>query len=129
MLASADEWEGLRTRDSVEVDVSESELVRLIKRLDASRYTLVSLEKDAENVLMIGGGQGRFIVYFIRERDCCIELYDPDKNHDKSALLIVGGQGGDYREDQIVDEESAITCAVTFLTTGMLDERFHWRET
>lgn len=128
MILIADEGSGLNSRESNLDDFTWADVARLIKRLDARKYTTVSLKVDENNHLTVGGGNGRFIVTVTAEGDRFFDLVHPAPTDKSSIRLNVGGQEGEYPADQVVDEDTAVACAMTYLKSSKMDERFVWRE-
>jgi hypothetical protein len=128
MILITDEWSEVNSRELNLQDFTWADVARLIKRLDARKYTLVSLKVDENNHPMVGGGNGRFIVTVTAEGDRFFDLVHAAPTDTSNIRLNVGGQEGEYPADQIVDEDTAVACAMTYLKSSEMDERFAWRE-
>lgn len=128
MIAIADEWSGVNSRESTLKDATWADVARLIKRLDARKHTVASLKIDDDNNLTVGGGGGRFIVTVTADGDRFFDLVLTAPTDMSTIRLNVGGQEGEYPADQVVDEDTAVACAMTYLKSSKMDERFTWRE-
>lgn len=128
MIAIADEWSGVNSRESTFKDATWADVARLIKRLDACKYSIVNLKIDDDNHLTVGGGNGRFIVTVTLDGNRFFDLVRAAPTDTSIIRLNVGGQEGEYPADQIVDEDTAVACAMTYLKSSTMDERFTWRE-
>jgi len=129
MIAITDEWSGMNGRESTLKDATWADVARLIKRLDARKYTVVNLQIDDDNHLTVGGGNGRFIVTVTAGGDRFFDLVRASPSDSTSIVrLNVGGQEGEYSADQVVDEDTAVACAMTYVKSSEMDKRFPWRE-
>lgn len=128
MVVITDEWSDVNSRETTLKDATWADVARLIKRLDARKHTIVSLKIDDDNHLTVGGGNGRFIVTVTAGGDRFFDLVPAEPDDTSSVRLNVGGQEGEYPADQVVDEETAVACAMTYLKSSKMDERFAWRE-
>ena len=91
-------------------------------------YTLLDLVSDDKDKLTVGGGNGKFVVFLTNGNDF-YTLLSLNKGDDVAAAipLTIGGQEGEYPPDEVVDERSAMECALTYLKTGKRDQRYNWR--
>lgn len=128
MIVIVDEWSGVKSRESTLKDATWADVARLIRRLDARRHTIVNLKIDDGNHLTVGGGNGRLIVTVTADGDRFFDLVRAAPIDTSTIRLNVGGQEGEYPADQVVDEDTAIACAMTYLKSSKMDERFKWRE-
>ena len=128
MKAVADEWSGVHCGETEYEDISWSDLQKLINRLDARKYTMVIISPGEDNNLTIGGGGGQYVVVATTNGDRFFEVSRDLPGEKSTVLLNVGGQEGDYPAEMIVDEVTATACAMTYLRSGTMDDRFTWRE-
>jgi len=127
MIVITDEWSGVSSRESSMKDATWADIARLIKRLDARKFTVVCLKADDNNNLTVGGGNGQFIVSVTSDGDRFFDLVGPAPSDTSVVRLNVGGQEGEYSASQVVDENTAVACAMTYLNSRKMDERFAWR--
>lgn len=129
MVVISDEWSGVNSCETTLKDPTWADVARLIKRLDARKHTLVSLKINENNHLTVGGGKNQFIVSVTANGDRFFDAICPTRADARAPVrLNVGGQEGEYPADQILDENTAVACAMTYLESGEMDERFKWRE-
>lgn len=128
MIVMWDEWSGVHSKESSLRDATWADIARLIQRLDARKHTIVTVSADEDNYLMVGGGNGKFVVTVTQGGDRFFDLIRSEPINVSIVRMNVGGQEGEYPADQVVDENAAVACAMTYLKGGKLDERFTWRE-
>jgi hypothetical protein len=103
-------------------------VARLLRRLDAQHHTVVALRADEDKQLIIRGGAGQFVVC---ARDGASRLFDligASSAQASTATLNVGGTRELLPSDRILDAQTALTCALTYLYTAQRDPRFNWRQ-
>ena len=98
-----------------------------IDALDAERHTLLTLNGGKGDVLMIGGGAGRYVGVYQPGEDEFWNLHSDRPAEGQPILLNCGGQEGDFRPDEIVGIEQVRAAARTLFDTGGVDVGLGWR--
>lgn len=98
-----------------------------IRALDANRYTLVSLTAGNAGTLLIGGGNGQYILTAFFEDDRHLTARKSEANS-SDVELTVGGQTGNYSSNEIWPLDTAIHAARQFVESGTLDNILEWTE-
>jgi Immunity protein Imm1 len=110
---------------------------RAILALDARSTTLVMLAPPSpkglptgEHHMAVGGGSGdRLIVYTTDDNFHFWNLVDPKKRGDRRPVrMVVGGQEGDYREEQFVSRDHALRAARCYVTDGRRAPDLEWTQ-
>jgi hypothetical protein len=121
---TADNWEGVLNHEET-VDAPDlHELERLLRRLDGSKYTMITLIGERDAHLAVGGGSGRYVVYATFDNDTFWNLCSAEA--EGVVLLNIGGQEGDYASKQVVSMDVAFQAARKFLEAGELDDSLRW---
>lgn len=102
-------------------------VARLLRRLDALRHTVLALRADEDQQLVICGGAGRFMVCATTGPRNLFELVRDPPSEARRAMLNIGGQMEQLPAERVLDRDTALTCALTYLYTAKLDARFNWR--
>jgi hypothetical protein len=125
---SGDKWKGMSTEDWELDNPSPADVDEALDRLDASAYTMMSLECPNGRHLMIGGGAGQYVVSATleTERFWVLLRAEPARG---TVFLNTGGQEGDFPASQVVAKAQAHQAAHVFLETGEMDEDQQWAET
>jgi hypothetical protein len=123
---SGDCWEGVFTRDWDLPDAVFTDVERALERLDARRWTTLSIGGPDELHLMIGGGAGQYVIYAGSAGEEELWNLVSAKPEEAVVMLTIGGQEGDYPARQVVGLEEARTAARTFFLTGALDLSLRW---
>lgn len=99
-------WEGTFNHDWSIEDASATDFVRGLDQLDARVHTLVTVRREGEQHLSIGGGAGQYVVYatFDNERFWSLIRSEPATG---IVMPNAGGQEGDYPASQVVTKEQA----------------------
>jgi len=122
-----DDWEGLTDRDWSIDNPTDVDLDHAVDRLDAQRYTLLTVCGEGESHLMVGGGGGQYIVYVTFDNWDFWNLLRSTPATGK-VMLNAGGQEGDYPARQIVTKEQAVGAARFFLRERCLDPNQTWEK-
>lgn len=112
MNVYSDKWDKVyNIGEEMEIRIF-SEVENLIKRLDQSIYTQIVLN-GSENYLLIGGGNGQYIVTFVigTDEDFYTLINRNKKDIEKEIIIITGGQAGSFSEKMVVDYTSAIEAS------------------
>jgi hypothetical protein len=101
-------------------DPTPRNIARLLRRLDARQHTVVALRADEDRQLVIRGGAGRYAICLRDGPQCFFDLVGESSLASRSATIKIA--------ETILDAETALTCALTYLYTSQRDPRFIWRE-
>lgn len=112
--------------DSVDNPLWE-EIESAIYALNTDDKTLISLTAGDAGVMLIGGGNGQYLVTVIYSDEIHFTAGKPEMNP-KEVEFTVGGQTGVYSSNQIVDLASALHAARCFVNFGMRDSKLEWTE-
>lgn len=127
MILTTDHWNGVQCLEKIVPDPSGADVVRAIKCLDQERWTVATLQ-DKEKQFVVGGGKGQYVVYVAEGDLNFFNLTLSGASAQERIELNIGGQPGGFPANTVVGEEEAIACALTYLKTGGMDERFTWRQ-
>lgn len=118
-------WEGVRNLECVRENPEPLDVAQAIRRLDQRRHTLVALETDSEAHMLVGGGNGDYVVSATLEGLTFSNLITVPV-HQGEVKMVVGGQEGFYAPHLIIARDAALEAALTFTERGQLDPRFRW---
>jgi hypothetical protein len=104
---------------------SLDDLDSAMDRLDARIYTTLIIAASGQEHMAIGGGDGRYIVYWTRDNEDFKVLVRPEAE-ESAQLVNVGGQPADYPAKQIVDITQARAAAHLFFLRQQLDPAQTW---
>lgn len=122
-----DSWRGV-LNDEWSLESPDWDAVSMaIERLDAKKYTIVTIQGPGEQHLAVGGGAGRYIVYATFDNWEFWNLLGQRVDGDK-IILNAGGQEGDYPARQIVDLAQAQAAARAFFVGLQLDPSLRWEK-
>lgn len=121
-------WLGAANQEWRVGPASASDLEEALERLDAAKYTLLSIQLDGGAHLAIGGGNDRYIVYGTFDNEVFWTLLTPNAA-EGIVMLVAGGQLGDYPAAHVVSRAQAIAAGRTFLEKGELDSSQQWQKT
>lgn len=124
----ADKWSGVLCVDEEIYSPTIKDLECFVDALDASVRTLVSLYGPDDSSLSIGGGSGRYIVFFSATDGSFWNLVADSDWGDELIRLNVGGQEGEFVAKQVVGKDEMLRAARTFFCTGRLDPRALWEK-
>ena len=120
------ESDGADGDDSVD-NPSWGEIDSAICALNADDKTLISLTAGDAGVMLIGGGNGQYLVTVIYSDEIHFTAGKPEMNP-KEVELTVGGQTGIYSSNQIIDLASALHAVRCFVDSGIRDPKLEWTE-
>jgi immunity protein Imm1 of predicted polymorphic toxin system len=125
----------LTTETTTVANPSWADVERAISALDAKGETLVILapasgerDRPADCHMAVGGGLGgRFVVYMTEDNLHFWNLIDPVRQGDQRSLrVLIGGQEGEYREEQFVSLDQALRAARHYMEGGGRDPELVW---
>ena len=98
-----------------------------IRRMDGSRFAEVWLEDgDASGLMITGGAYGRLMVERISPDGNWLTI-DAAKPKEPAMEILENGPP-DFPANYIVDMETALRAAKTFLESGEMDQSLTWIE-
>jgi hypothetical protein len=118
-------WEGVRNLESVRENPAPLDVAQAIRRLDQRRHTLVARETDGEAHMLVGGGNGEYVVSATLDGLSFLNLVTTPV-HQKEVRVVVGGQEGPYASELIIAQDATLKAALTFTERGQLDPSFRW---
>ncbi|HYO58157.1 Imm1 family immunity protein [Archangium sp.] len=118
-------WEGVRNLECVRENPDPLDVAQAIRRLDQRRHTLVALEADSEAHMLVGGGNGDYVISATLDGLTFLNLVTAPV-HQRDVKVVVGGQDGLYAPHLIIAQDAALKAALTFTERGQLDPRFRW---
>lgn len=118
-------WEGVMNHEWCIDAASLEEVNSVLDRLDAAKYTMLTIRGAGPQYLTVGGGAGRYIVYVAFGGEEFWNLMLP-RALSGTVLLNVGGQEGDYPAEQVVDIAQARAAVRAFCLFNALDPRQRW---
>jgi hypothetical protein len=124
---SGDRWEGLHGEGWDAEESSPQEFERMLLRLDAKQYTMLTIAAEDPTHLMIGGGNGKYVVYATFDNFDFWNLMRREPASGKVEIYI-GGQDGDFSANQVVDLEQARSAGLVFLASVELDPTQEWKK-
>jgi hypothetical protein len=120
-----DDWKG-PVYDEHEVENPDWERVEsAIRDLDADRRTMVRLVANNGQELLLGGGNGQFVVTAMLDDDNHVSARD-ETRPTAEIELTVGGQTGVYSGQMVWDIDTALRAAKTFWQDNTLDPQLTW---
>lgn len=126
-MLHGDRWEGMLNHEWRVDRASSADLELALDQLDARSHTMVTILREGEQHLTIGGGAGQYVVYATFDSEQFWNLL-----HSQPAtgtiLLNAGGQEGDYPAEQVVTKEQALVAGIAFLDAGRLDPSQQWQK-
>ena len=123
-----DNWNGSHCKEKIYHIASSKELLDILEKLDERQHTLVNLSSSEENYLMIGGGNGRYVVTG-EENGFVFNLINANEKSTLQIELNTGGQLGLFEPKYILPKKTAFECAVQYFATGLIpqdDSKFSW---
>jgi hypothetical protein len=120
-----DHWDGVLNHEWYIDAPSTDDFEHMLQRLDARRYTMLTLQGDGEQHMAIGGGAGRYVVYATFDNDEFWNLLCRT-SAEGIVLLNAGGQEGDFPAMQVVSIEQARAAGHAFLEACRLDPEQRW---
>lgn len=124
---SADRWRGVHCDQDVIENPSADDFVRALAALDAEERTMLCLDLAEGQHLVIGGGNGKYVVYASLGNDNFWNLLT--ETEDRGTVLVTaGGQEGDFPAKQVVDQAQARQAGLFYMESGKLDPALCWKK-
>jgi hypothetical protein len=130
MKITLDNWDGSSCKEEIYHVNSSVKLLGILERLDNKKHTLVNLVLLEENYLMIGGGNGKYVITG-EENGIVSNLLNPSEGSTLKIELNTGGQIGLFESKYILSKEMAFKCAVKCFTIGCIPQNdldFVWEK-
>jgi hypothetical protein len=125
--ASIDDNETYVEREYDAVGLSSGLVADLVRSLDGSRHTLVTLSPGGEAHMAIGGDASRGLIVYVTTDNTVFYNLRTNSDRPKGTVTVVaGGQPGDYDSDNVVTLEEGLTAAIHYAETGMRAESLVW---
>jgi xanthine/CO dehydrogenase XdhC/CoxF family maturation factor len=100
-----------------------------IRSLDASRVTALTVERPDRSNVLVGGGNGRYILCITTADERLVALANEAKADGTAEELVAGGQPGQYPSRLVVDDlDTVLRAARTYFETGTPDSGLSWIE-
>ena len=120
-----DVWDGPLSQEPKVLNPTWKDVETAIQRLDANRYTMTYLLADEGLQLLIGGGNGQFVMTVILDEDRHLTAKDENKPIGKIELTV-GGQTGIYDSQIVWDLQTTLECARLFWQDNTLHPSVTW---
>jgi hypothetical protein len=101
-----------------------------IRSLDETEFTALTVERPDRSNVLVGGGNGRYILCITTVDERLVALADEAKAaHGEAEELVAGGQPGRYPSHLVVDDlDTVLQAARTYFETGSPDSSLCWVE-
>lgn len=126
LTMSRDSLEGNPQDEISTSDPTWPQVRSAIDSLDAKHSTLLEIEASASSQMLIGGGNGSYVISVALEEGKVFDLISPDADPDQYLLLKVGGQNGNYPRRNISDHETTLKAARWYLDHAGLEPSLAW---
>lgn len=120
-----DKWSGVLNHEWRIDPATQPALDEALNKLDARNFTMLTLQGKGETHLVVGGGDGRYVVCVSLAKDEFWNLLSLDPA-EGVVLLNAGGQEGEFPARQVVGMKQARDAAQFFLATCQLDSTQKW---
>lgn len=98
-----------------------------IRSLDETEFTALTVERPDRSNVLVGGGNGRYILCITTVDERLVALADAAKAADEAEELVAGGQPGQYPSHLVVDDlDTVLRAARTYFETGSPDRSLSW---
>ncbi|PWQ99703.1 hypothetical protein [Leucothrix arctica] len=101
-------------KDMVFDESDEKRSINVLHTLNGNTHTMLSLEREDEVRLDIGGGPDFFIVTCTKKNGQGLTLLNPIKESGNTIELCAGGQYADFPVEIVVDESVASDAIISF---------------
>ena len=121
-------WVGVLNHEWQADSPSRADFEAALFRMDAERYTMITIaDGGGDKHLTIGGGGGRYVVYVTFDGQEFWNLVRPESAAG-TVLLNAGGQEGDFQAAHVVTLDQARAAGLVFLDSGQLDPNQRWEK-
>lgn len=126
MLARLDHWDG-QLNNGYEAEITtEADVATALDKLDNWTTTQLTLSDQSGNILMVGGGDGNYLVQYLLPEDAGEWIAVNDNGDNKDIELNIGRQQASYKSAQLVDKATATLAVVSFYQTGERGSSINW---
>lgn len=126
---STEEWRRNRNYPTIKQVQNWQEVELAIKDLNGESRTFVTLEKNDEILMGIGGGDTCYVVYITFDNQSFQYLVNTSVLNIPTLIqLTIGGQELFYDTSRCVNLETALKAAKTFAESGEVDESLKWEK-
>ena len=115
--------------ESEDKETEVSELIQVkeaVDKLNGETITGVVLERDKDNLMIIGGGKDNKYVVHAEVKGTMYVLANKFPISKPPAEVIVGGKNGTYPSKRCVSLSMALEAAKHFASRGALAQTFNW---
>ena len=120
-----EEW--TENKNDIRINIPDIDLIENeIKKLDGKVKTMLTLETDGNENLIIGGGPDYFIVTGTLDNEEYILIND--KSEEEFIELNAGGQYSEFPLNQCQKISNVLIAAKTFAIDGVFDKSLIWRK-
>jgi Immunity protein Imm1 len=125
--ASIDDTDTFTEREFDAADLTDELVAELVRSLDGSKHTLVTLSPGGEAHMAIGGDAAEgLVVYETTDNMTFYNLRTSAARDEGIIALTAGGQPGDYNSDNVVTLEEALTAAIRYAESGERAKSLTW---
>jgi hypothetical protein len=124
---TVDLWCGIKCKEELVCNPSVEQFEHALQGLDGNKRTLLCVESAKGPQLVVGGGDGGYVVY-IAFSDMEFWNLLSDIESDERVLITAGGQQGDYPLSRVVERQRAYQAGIAFLRHGSLAEELKWEK-
>jgi len=107
MRLIADNREGAHNQDTKIDPVDKNEALRWLAKLDGSKHTLLSFERQDGWQLMVGGGPSQYIIT-LSDGSSNLTFYNTAGDETEVVEVCAGGQFGEFPESMCATYQQAI---------------------
>jgi hypothetical protein len=117
----------ITTSETVVPGPSRREVEQAVEDLDGVELNDLYLRTaDPQTFMGIGGGGGRYMVTICESGQRIAQLINSDDPSDVPEHIMCGGQQTTFPRRHLVDQQTALTAAVHFLTDAAADPALTW---
>lgn len=124
-----DKWEGNVDNGSSFI-LNNDSVEPYLNLLDGKlRTQILIIRLDRKNSLLIGGGNGTYVVTFtVGNDEDFYNLIDGTKNGDREIELVTGGQAGFFLDKYCLDFNTVVAAADYYILHGKRNPTLDWEK-
>ncbi|KAA8746992.1 hypothetical protein [Paenibacillus sp. UASWS1643] len=123
---SIDERNGTTFNEEIVMNPTRADSLRLLRKLDGDKFTLVFFEVSDTGSALVGGGPEYFVVSITTDEHIYTLMNDKQGNSEIS--LVIGGQLGNYCDNICIELIPMLEVLQYFHETGKLHESHQWKQ-